>query len=98
MTYISLIYKFGIYSDMSKNLELMKYMLLVPMLLCAFYVDLKEQIIPNRLNLIMFEIGLVFAIINGFLNINIAIDMLIGMVARWRNIYNNNNTRRAYCW
>jgi len=55
ISYIALIYKFGIYSDITKNVDLIKYMLLIPMLLSAFYVDLKKQIIPNRLNLLMFE-------------------------------------------
>ena len=51
------------------------------MLLSAFYVDFKIQIIPNRLNLTMFEIGLVFAFIFGIQNLNIAKDMLLGMLA-----------------
>jgi len=80
MSYIALIYKFGIYTDIDKNINLIKYMLVIPLLLCAFYVDFKEQIIPNRLNLLMFEIGIVFVVLNGFSNINIAIDMLYGMI------------------
>lgn len=78
--YIALLYKFGFHSDLKDNLDLIKYMLLLPMLLCAFVVDLKEQIIPNRLNLLIFEIGLVFVFLHGFNNINIALNMLIGMV------------------
>lgn len=53
--YIALLYKFGFHLGLTANLDLIKYMLLLPMLLCAFVVDLKEQIIPNRLNLLMFE-------------------------------------------
>jgi len=97
MSYIALLYKFGIYSDMVKNLDLIKYLLLIPMLLCAFYVDLKEQIIPNRLNLLMFEIGLALVVLNGFSNINIAINMLSGMLIRWRNIYNYSTFGKFYC-
>lgn len=78
--YIALLYKFGFHSGLNDNLDLIKYMLLLPMLLCAFVVDLKEQIIPNRLNLLMFEIGLVFVFLYGFNNINIALNMLIGMI------------------
>ncbi len=78
--YIALVYKFGIYNTLSRNLELMKYVLLLPMLLCAFVVDLKEQIIPNRLNLLIFEVGLVFVVLQGFTNINIALNMLLGMI------------------
>lgn len=79
--YIALLYKFGLHSEFSNNLDLIKYMILLPMLLCAFVVDLKEQIIPNRLNLLMFEVGLVFVFLYGFTNINIALNMLIGMLA-----------------
>lgn len=79
--YIALTYRFGIHTGLLENLDLIKYMLLQPMLLCAFVVDLKEQIIPNRLNLLMFEIGLVFVFLHGFSNINIALNMLLGMLA-----------------
>jgi prepilin signal peptidase PulO-like enzyme (type II secretory pathway) len=51
------------------------------MLLCAFFVDLKEQIIPNRLNLLMFEVGIVLVFLYGISNINIAVNMLFGMLA-----------------
>ena len=44
-------------------------------------IDLKEQIIPNRLNLLIFEIGLVFLFIYGFININISLNLLLGMLA-----------------
>ena len=76
MAYVALLYKFG-------NTDLIKfsmYALLVPMLLSAFVVDYKEQIIPNRLNLTMFEIGLAFVFIYGMTNLSIAIDMLLGML------------------
>lgn len=79
--YIALIYRFGIHSGLLENLDLIKYMLLLPMLICAFIVDLKEQIIPNRLNLLMFEIGLVFVFLHGFINLNMAINMFLGMLA-----------------
>lgn len=79
--YILLLYRFGIGNTLDKNLDLIKYLLLLPMLECAFFVDLKEQIIPNRLNLLMFEIGLVFVFLHGFININIALNMLLGMFA-----------------
>ncbi len=79
--YIALTYKFGIHTGLLENLDLIKYMLLQPMLLCAFVVDLKEQIIPNRLNLLMFETGLVFVFLHGFSNINIALNMLLGILA-----------------
>lgn len=79
--YIALVYKFGLQKDMLQNLDLIKYILLLPMLECAFVVDFKEQIIPNRLNLLMFEIGLIILFLHGFTNINISLNMLLGMVA-----------------
>ena len=79
--YVLLLYKFGIQSAFSQNLDLIKYIILLPMLACAFVVDLKEQIIPNRLNLLMFEVGLVIVFLHGFTNINISINMLLGMLA-----------------
>ena len=81
VAYAGLLYKFGLHAGFIENLDLIKYVILIPMLACAFYVDLKEQIIPNRLNLLMFEIGLVFVFIYGFININISLNLLLGMFA-----------------
>ena len=47
--YIGILYTFGV------SIDLFKYLALVPMLLSAFCIDLKLQIIPNRLNLTIFE-------------------------------------------
>lgn len=77
VAYVALLYKFG----STDLIKLSMYVLLVPMLLSAFVVDYKEQIIPNRLNLIMFEIGLVFVFIYGMTNLSISINMLLGMLA-----------------
>lgn len=79
--YVLLLYKYGIKPNLVENIDLIKYIVLLPMLACAFAVDLKEQIIPNRLNLFMFEIGMIIVFIHGFTNINIAINMLLGMLA-----------------
>lgn len=82
LIYVGLIYKFGIdTTSIIKNIDLIKYILLIPMLECAFMVDIKEQIIPNRLTLLMFEIGMILVFINGFVNINMSLDMLYGMFA-----------------
>ena len=56
-------------------------MILIPMLLSAFIIDYKLQIIPNRLNLTIFEIGVVFTFIYGISNIAISINMVLGMFA-----------------
>ena len=50
------------------------------MLLSAFIIDYRLQIIPNRLNLTMFEVGIVIAFIYGMSNVAITIDMLLGML------------------
>ena len=79
--YIGLVYKIGIKNSFIANLELIKYLILTPMLLSAFVIDYKHQIIPNRLNLTMFEIGLVIAFLYGMSNVAITIDLLLGMIA-----------------
>ena len=79
--YIAVLYRFGIQSTFIANLELIKYLILIPMLLAAFAIDYRLQIIPNRLNLTMFEIGLLIAFIYGWSNIAITINMLLGMLA-----------------
>lgn len=78
--YVGLVYKFGIQDTFIGNLNLIKYVLLTPMLLSTFVIDYKKQIIPNRLNLAMFEIGAIITFIYGFSNVAIAIDMLLGMI------------------
>ncbi len=78
--YVGLVYKFGIQDSLIGNLNLIKYLILTPMLLSAFIIDYKKQIIPNRLNLTIFEIGVVIAFLFGFSNVAITIDMLLGMI------------------
>lgn len=79
--YVTLIYNFGIKETVIANLDLIKFLILTPMLLSAFVIDYKIQIIPNRLNLTIFEIGLIFAFLYGLSNVAITINMLLGMVA-----------------
>ncbi len=78
--YITLVYVFGIKETLIANLDLIKYLILTPMLLCTFIIDYKLQIIPNRLNLTIFEIGLIFAFLYGLSNAAITINMLLGML------------------
>lgn len=73
--FIGLLYLYGF------QLKTLVYMILFPMLLCAFVIDYRLKIIPNRLNLTIFEVGLVYTFLEGIININIAIDMLLGMIA-----------------
>lgn len=79
-SYIALVYFCGIHKGFYENLTLIKFGILIPMLLSAFVIDYRLQIIPNRLNLTMFEIGLLITFIYGISNINIAKEMLLGMV------------------
>ncbi len=81
LLYISLVYFFGIHTGFYENLNLIKFALLIPMLISALMIDYKLQIIPNRLNLTMFEVGLLLTFLYGTVNINIAVNMLLGMVA-----------------
>ncbi len=79
--YVSLIYVYGIQDTIIANLDLIKFMILTPMLLSAFVIDYKLQIIPNRLNLTIFETGLIFAFIYGLSDVAITLNMLLGMLA-----------------
>lgn len=72
--YVALLYKFGM------NLDFLRFAILAPMLISAFIVDYKIQIIPNRLNFTMFEVGIIFAFIFGIQNLNLAKDMFLGMI------------------
>ncbi len=78
--YVTLIYTFGIKETIIANLDLIKFFILTPMLLSVFVIDYKLQIIPNRLNLTIFEIGFIFAFLYGLSNVAITINMLLGML------------------
>ncbi len=80
IAYLALVYFCGIHKEFYQNLPLIKFGVLIPMLLSAFVIDYNLQIIPNRLNLTMFEVGLLLTFVYGIANINIATDMLLGMV------------------
>lgn len=78
--YVALLAKFGLGDKFIKNLDLIKFLILIPMLVSTFLIDLEHRIIPNRINLTIFEIGLVLTFIYGINNINLATDMLLGMI------------------
>ena len=73
--YLGILYRYGI-----NDINTIKYMVLTPLIVTAFYIDYKMQIIPNRLTLSIFEIGLIFTFIHGISNLNIAISMFQGLV------------------
>ena len=79
--YVAILYRYGIHSTLIENLALIKYTILEPILISVVVIDYKLQIIPNRLNLTMFEVGLIFTFIYGFFDTAISINMLLGMLA-----------------
>ena len=76
--YIALLYSKGVPTNYLKSLDLIKFLVLTPMLISSFIIDLKHRIIPNRLTMLMFEAGIVFVFLYGISNISIAQNMLMG--------------------
>ncbi len=76
--YIALLYFIGWNDNIVSRLDLIKYMILTPMLISAFVIDYRLQIIPNRLNLTIFEIGLIFTFIQGLYNPQLAWSLIQG--------------------
>ena len=85
--YVGLIYVYGIKNTFIANLDLIKYAILTPMLISAFVIDYKLQIIPNRLNLTMFEIGLIIAFLYGLSDVAITINMALAITVIGGLIY-----------
>ena len=79
--YVFLVYFHGIHNSVIENLDLIKFLIVTPMLLSVFVIDYKYQIIPNRLNLTLLEVGIVFAFLYGLSDVAISINMLLGMCA-----------------
>ena len=78
--YIAILYFIGWQESPIYKIEIIKYLILSPMLLSAFMIDLKLQIIPNRLNLSIFEIGLIFTFVESIFSIDLAIGNLLGAI------------------
>lgn len=78
IAYIVLLYSFGF------SITTLKFAFLIPMLISGFIIDYRLQIIPNRLTLTIFELGLLFTftevLMNVNLGINIFIDNILGMI------------------
>ena len=74
IAYIALLYFNGL------NINSIKFMILIPMLIIAFMIDYKLQIIPNRLTLTIFEIGLIFTFAETLLNINLGINIFVNNI------------------
>lgn len=95
--YLILLVMHGIKNQFLNNLQLIKYVILTPMLISAFVIDYKYQIIPNRLNLTIFEVGLASAFVSGLYSMNLLTDALLGMAVRRRSILTNNFDRWINC-
>ena len=80
LLYLALLHHFGIGSTWIQKLELIQFMILSPMLVSSFMIDLKYRILPNRLNFRMFQVGLFITFLYGINNINVAQDRLLGAV------------------
>ena len=65
--YIFLLYFTGLPNNFMKSLNLIKFMVLIPMLVSSFLIDLKYRIIPNRLNMLIFEFGIILLLYLEFL-------------------------------
>ena len=76
--YIAILYFVGWQNNMLNTLRLAKYLILAPMLMSALIIDWKLQIIPNRLNLTIFEVGLAFTFAEGICNIYVGVNMILG--------------------
>lgn len=74
ISYIALLYIYGF------SLDILKYIILIPMLINVFIIDYKKQIIPNRLTLTMFEIGLIFIFMQVIINTNIGINTFLNSI------------------
>lgn len=74
IAYIGLLYCFGF------SITSLKFAFLIPMLVIAFCIDLKLQIIPNRLTLTIFEVGLFFTFLGVILNVNAGINLFINNI------------------
>ena len=73
--YLGILYRYGI-----NDVNTIKYMILTPMIISAFYIDYKMQIIPNRLTLTIFEVGLIFTFIHRIFNLTVALSMFQGFI------------------
>ena len=96
--YVTLIYIIGIKETLIANLDLIKYIILTPMLLSVFVIDYRLQIIPNRLNLTIFECGLIFAFLYRNVRCSNNVKYAIRNDSWCRNISHNYISWRIVLW
>lgn len=78
--YIIVLCKNGLNKEWIENINLIKSLVLIPVLISIIEIDYKEKIIPNRLTLFLFEAGIIFTFIYSVNSLFIARDYLIAMV------------------
>lgn len=76
MLYIALLFAIGI----EDKIKLIQFLLLIPLLIMIFDIDCKLQVIPVRLTVLIFELGIFFSCIRGLNNLNTAIELWLGMI------------------
>lgn len=62
------------------SVQTVVYIALTPMLLSAFIIDYRKQIIPNRLTLTIFELGILFTFIVGMSDLHLFINNILGLI------------------
>ena len=76
--YVLLLYTHGLQKEFINNMELIQSLILTPFLLSVISIDRRLKIIPNRLVVTLFEIGIVLTFIYGVYDINAALERLTG--------------------
>lgn len=83
--YAGILYIYGIDElNWYANVKLVSYFILLPLLVSAFIIDMKKQIIPNRLVLTIFEVGLLVTFFEGIMSptgTSLALNRFEGMFA-----------------
>ncbi len=78
--YILVLFRFGLKENLLENLDLIKYITLIPILISIIIIDYNKKTIPNRLTLTIFETGIIFTFLYGLNNLFVARDYLLGMI------------------
>ncbi len=83
ISYIILLYISDIdFKNWYANIKVVSYFILLPLLISAFVIDWKKQIIPNRLVLTIFELGLIVTFFEGIFSptgMSLALNRLQGL-------------------
>lgn len=80
MTITAILYIAVLFRYNGINIESIKYMILIPMLINVFVIDIKSHIVPNRLTLTMLECGLIITFLQVIINTNIGINTFVNNI------------------